>query len=138
MSLHCQMTWSIVFNIQLKLSNHLKNHFHNLHVWQQWRKRWGACSFSCSQKGYIAWLGCSKWRCARKALVYTLLCSNIHMNISTFGGADPFHKREVNMKFPRNRMLSIKSLSYLIYSPACVSSCPYFFITSAWLQCYPF
>jgi hypothetical protein len=32
------------------------------------------------------------------------------MNISTFGGADPFHKREVNMKFPRNRMLSIKSL----------------------------
>jgi len=53
------------------------------------------------------------------------------MNISTFGGADPFDKREVNMKFPRNRMLSIKSLSYLIYSPACVFSCPYFFITSA-------
>jgi len=32
---------------------------------------------------------------------------------------------------------SIWQLSYLIYSPACVSSCPYFFITSAWLQCYP-
>lgn len=39
------------------------------------------------------------------------------MNISTFGGADPSHKSEVNMKFPRNRMLSIKSLSDLIYRP---------------------